>query len=431
MPNSRRVAASALALIVTACAAAACGSERPAAGPTGPAGYSQRGPISFVSGKDLSGLRVKEVAEWNASHPNEKVSIIELPEAADAQRQQFMQNAQVKSSNYTIVRLDAVWTAEFAANGWVDELPAGAVDLEGYLPQTIETVKYFGKIYGVPDATGGGLLYYRKDLLDDVGLEPPTTWAEMKKACAAIKERPGNAKLGCYSGQFQKYEGLTVNFSEAVNSAGGQVVSPDGKVSVDSPEAKRALDFLVNSFKDGTIPRGAITWQEEQGRQAFQQGELIFLRNWGYVYALAQKTDGSSKVAGKFDVAPLPGLNGPGVSTLGGNHLSISTFAQNKATAVDFINWINRPEQQKIRMLATAVPPPLESLYTDPEIVKANPFMPTLLESIKTAQPRPVVVKYGDVTLAIQDAVYSALSGNVGTAETLATLQARLEKLVS
>jgi hypothetical protein len=40
-------------------------------------------------------------------------------------------------------------------------------------------------------------------------------------------------------------------------------------------------------------------------------------------------------------------------------------------------------------------------------------------------------VKYGDVTLAIQDTVYSALNGNAGRAETLATLQALLEKLVS
>jgi hypothetical protein len=60
---------------------------------------------------------------------------------------------------------------------------------------------------------------------------------------------------------------------------------------------------------------------------AFQNGELIFLRNWAYVYRLAEKTDGSSKVAGKFGVAPLPGLNGPGVSTLGGHKLAIGTYA--------------------------------------------------------------------------------------------------------
>ena len=97
-------------------------------------------------------------------------------------------------------------------------------------------------------------------------------------------------------------------------------------------------------FADGTIPKGAITWQEEQGRQAFQDGELIFHRNWPYVYALAQKTDGSSKVAGKFDVAPLPGVAGPGVSSLGGHNFAIAANAENKGTAADFMEDDRFPE---------------------------------------------------------------------------------------
>ena len=55
------------------------------------------------------------------------------------------------------------------------------------------------------------------------------------------------------------------------------------------------MQTLTDWFKGGYIPKGAITWQEEQGRQAFQNGTLIFHRNWGYVYNLF---DGSSKVAG-------------------------------------------------------------------------------------------------------------------------------------
>ena len=88
-----------------------------------------------------------------------------------------------------------------------------------------------------------------------------------------------------------------------------------------TPEATKGLQTLVDWFKDGYIPKGAITWTEEEGRQAFQNGTLIFHRNWPYVYALAAKTDGSSKIVGKYDVAPLPGITGPGVSSLGGAQL--------------------------------------------------------------------------------------------------------------
>ena len=126
-----------------------------------------------MTGKDVSGERAKEVAAWNTDHPDEKVEMIELPEAADQQRQQLINNAQVRSDKFTVIRIDAVWTAEFAANKWVDEITNEQFPMEGYLPATIDTVTYFDKLYAVPDATGAGLLYYRKDLLDAGRSEAP------------------------------------------------------------------------------------------------------------------------------------------------------------------------------------------------------------------------------------------------------------------
>ena len=120
------------------------------------------------------------------------------------------------------------------------------------------------------------------------------------------------------------------------------------------PEATKGLQTLTDWFKDGHIPKAAITWQEEQGRQAFQKGELIFHRNWGYVYNLATKTDGSSEIAGKFDVAPLPGITGPGVSSLGGHNYAIAKNAENKGTAVDFLKFMSSKESRSRTPLATS-----------------------------------------------------------------------------
>jgi multiple sugar transport system substrate-binding protein len=122
----------------------------------------------------------------------------------------------------------------------------------------------------------------------------------MKAACDKIIPGEKNSKLACFAGQYQKYEGLTVNFDEAVHGAGGVIVGPDGKPNVATPEATKGLSTLVDWKNQGLIPKAAITWQEEQGRKAFQDGELVFHRNWGYVYNKASQTDGSSKVAGKL-----------------------------------------------------------------------------------------------------------------------------------
>jgi multiple sugar transport system substrate-binding protein len=388
-----------------------------------------RGEITLASGKDTSGNMQKIVDAWNAAHPNEKAKIVELPESADGQRQQMVQNAQVKSEAFSVLNLDVVWTAEFAANRWVVELPADQFDLDNYLDQPVSTAKYRDKLYAVPVFSDGGLLYYRKDLLAAAGLQPPKTWKELLDACAKVKALPEGATVGCYAGQFEKYEGLTVNFSEAVNSADGVVVGDDGKPNVDTPEAKKGLDNLVNGFKDGTIPRQAITYKEEEGRRAFQAGELLFHRQWPYQWALANKTDGSSQVAGKFDVAPLPGDAGPGVSTLGGHNYAISAFAKNKASALDFIKFFSNEENQRSNLLATSQAPTRSGLYDDSELTTKFPYLPTLKESIEGAKQRPSVAKYGDVTKAIQEAAYAALTGEKTSDAALADLQSKLEEL--
>jgi multiple sugar transport system substrate-binding protein len=362
---------------------------------------------------------------WNEEHPKEKVTFIQLPTDADAQRQQMIQNAQTESDAYTVLSLDGVWTSEFAAHQWIDPLPEAEFPLGKMLEPVVETAKYRDGLYGAPATSDGGLLYYRGDLLTAAGVtEPPTTWAEMRSACDEVEKLPEAKGMSCYGGQFQKYEGLTVNFSEAVNSAGGIVTDANGKPDVDTPEAKEGLDFLVDAVKDGTIPKEGITYQEEDSRQAFQSDKLIFLRNWPYVHSLL----GKSEVAEKFEIAPLPGLDGPGSSSLGGRVLSLSSFAENKATALDFIKFFSSEETTATFLKEASLAPPYAALYDDEELIKQYPYLPVLKESILRAVPRPRVVQYGDVTSAIQQEAYAALTGTKSSEQALKDLQKGLEK---
>ena len=110
-----------------------------------------------------------------------------------------------------------VWTAEFAAKGYVEAAASRPVPApRAFLKPTVDSATYFNKLYGIPITSDGGLLYYRKDLLDKYGLKPPTTFDEMKAACDKIRRGEKKTKLGCFAGQYNKYEGLTVNFDEAV-----------------------------------------------------------------------------------------------------------------------------------------------------------------------------------------------------------------------
>ncbi|WP_309504967.1 ABC transporter substrate-binding protein [Streptomyces sp. KM273126] len=410
---------------------AGCGDSGSSDSKGGPEKSNDRGPITLASGKDTTGTLQAQLDRWNKQHPDEKVTLVELPESADQQRQQFIQNAQTKSDAYSVLNLDPIWVAEFAANQWIDELPATEFPLDKMIPAVVKTGNYFGKQYAVPFNTNAGLLFYRSDLLDKTGAKPPTTWAEMKEACAKVQKLPEGKDIGCYAGQLDKYEGLTVNFSEAVASAGGEVVDAKGKATVDTKAAKKGLQFLVDGFKDGTIPKQAATYQEEDGRRAFQAGKLLFHRQWPYQWALAGAKDGSSEVAGKFGVAPLPGLTGPGKSSLGGLDLAISKFAKNKATALDFIKFFSNEANARTNLKVNSAAPPYADLYDDPALRKQFPYLATLKESLATATPRPVVVRYGDATAAIQESAAAAMSGSQPVDAALADMQKNLSAAIA
>ncbi len=381
---------------------------------------TSRGPITYVQGKDNSNVVRPLIAKWNAAHPNEKVTFKEQSDQADQQHDDLVQNFQAKNKNYDVVDVDVVWTAEFAAKGWLQPLE-GALSIKtaDLLPATVASATYGGKLYAAPQTSDGGILYYRSDLVKTA----PTTWDELMSDCSIAK----TAGIDCYAGQYAKYEGLTVNVAEAINTAGGTIVAKDGKTpTLNTPEAKKGLQRLVDAYKNGNIPSAAITYQEEQGRQAFEAGKLLFLRNWPYVYNLA-KTDGSSTVKDTMGIAPLPGNgSGPGASSLGGHNAAISVYSQHKATAHDFIAFLESSETQKFFATQGSLAPVIASVYADPTLVQKLPYLPVLLKSIKSAVPRPVSPFYPAVTTAVQDNAYAAIKGSVTVDKALTDMQAAI-----
>src|SRR5262245_66648416 len=102
--------ASSFALLAAACGG---GDNTSSSGGSSAGALEGRGPITLAGGKDTSGNLQNQLNAWNSSHPNEKVELKELPEDADAQRQQMVQNAQAKSDAYSVLVMDVVWTSEF------------------------------------------------------------------------------------------------------------------------------------------------------------------------------------------------------------------------------------------------------------------------------------------------------------------------------
>ncbi|WP_327427850.1 ABC transporter substrate-binding protein [Streptomyces sp. NBC_01236] len=368
-----------------------------------------RGPLTLATAGDLTNYLGPLLDGWNRTHPGEKVTLVELPDSADETHAQMTTDLRGGDrSRFDVLNIDVAWTSEFAAAGWISPLPRERYPLGGFLPPVVNTATYDGRLYAVPYVTNAGLLLYRKDVLAKEGVAPPRTWAELEKQAKTIAPKYG---LDGYAGQFLPYEGLTVNAAEAVYSAGGTILGDEGeRVTVNSAAAREGIGFLARGIREGWIPKEALTYKEEESKQAFQDGRLLFLRNWPYAYVSASAK--GSAVAGKIGAVPLPGPDGPGTSVLGGSNLAVNAHARHPDSAARLIAYLTSERVQRQVLTRGALPPVRADLYQDPELIREFPYLPTLRASVLAAAPRPKSPRYDQVSLAVQAVVHDALTGH-------------------
>lgn len=387
-------------------------SEAPA---SGAASGAERGPITFAMGKNDTDKITPIIEKWNAEHPDEKVTLKELAGEADDQRDTLVQSLQAGNSDYDVMALDVVWTAQFAANQWLAPLTGDlAVDTSGLLPATVESATYMGTLYALPQNTNGQLLFRNTELIP----EAPANWDALRESCEPLPE-----DKGCLTLQLSQYEGLSVNTLDAIHAWGGSLIDDEGNVTVDTPEAKAGLQALVDAYGDGTITKASTGATEEETLQAFTNEESAYAVNWPYMFDAAEDTP----VGDKFEVTPLVGPDGVGVSTLGGYNNGINAHSKNKATARDFIEYIISEESQ-MGFAEESFPPVLASIYDDESLVEQFPYLPALKESLENAKPRPVSPYYKAMTKAIQDNAYAAINGTKDVDTAVADMKAALEQ---
>ena len=392
---TRRTGAALCAIALSATALTACSDDADDsnAGSDAQSSGSDRGPITFAMGRNDTDKITPIIEAWNKEHPDEQVTLKELAGEADDQRDTLVQSLQAGNSDYDVMALDVVWTADFAANQWLEPLEGDyAVDTSKLLQATVDSATYNGTLYALPQNTNGQLLFRNVDQVPS----KPDTFADIKSACEAVEG-------DCLTTQLKQYEGLTVNTLGFINGWGGSVIDDNGEPTVESAEAKAGLQALVDAYGDGTIAKNSTAATEEETNLAFTEGKTALAINWPYMYTNAVD-------AGlNFEVQPLVGENGVGVSTLGGYNNGINVNSKHKATAKDFIEFIINEENQ-LSFAKASFPPVLASIYDDAALIEEHPYLPALKESLENAKPRPVSPFYPAISKAIQDNAYAALT---------------------
>ncbi len=259
-----------------------------------------------------------QLARFMAAHPEIRVVQRATPDAADQRHQLYVQWLNARSSEPDILQLDAIWTPEFAAAGWILDLDRFRPATGAFFPATVTANSLAGPAVRVALVRGRGHAL----LADRPDGQPPATFDELERVAIRARAQRGLRYGLVYQGA--RYEGLVTVFTEYLGGFGGTILD-GGRVTVNSPAAVEALTTMRDEiYRDGIVPPATLTWHEEESRFAFQNGEAAFMRNWPYAYALMQDS-ASSRVAGRYAVTPMPAAaGGRPTATLGGAQLAIN-----------------------------------------------------------------------------------------------------------
>ncbi|MBB5662331.1 trehalose/maltose transport system substrate-binding protein [Rhizobium leguminosarum] len=399
------------------------------------AGPIRAAEISFAAnttGKSIEFLQ-KQVAVFEKETGNH-VKLVTMPSSSSEQFSQYRLWLAAGNKDIDVYQTDVIWAPQLA-DQFID-LKEATKDVVGqFFPSIIASQTVNGRLVALPLFTDAPALFYRKDLLDKYGKQPPKTWDEMAATAKEVQDKErqaGRKDLWGYVFQGNSYEGLTCNALEWVKSSGGgQIVETDGTISINNEKAAAAIERAKSWI--GTIsPPGVLAYQEEESRGVWQTGNAVFMRNWPYAYSLGNGAD--SAVKGKFDVMTLPvaAAGDKPSSTLGGWNLAVSKYSEKQEAAIALVKFLASKDVQKARAVELSNLPTLTDLYDDKDVAAAQPFMPNWKPIFQDAVPRPSAtakIKYNEVSSKFWTAVHNTLSGSGSAAENLELLEADLTTL--
>ena len=362
-----------------------------------------------------------------------EVEMLRQPTDTDQRRQSLVTALKAGKGNPDVFLMDVAWTGQFAASDWLTDLGeyASPADLDAFFERVIREADHFeGTLIALPVYIDGGVLYYRTDLLEELGhTSPPQTWNEL----VSLSQEVGQGKKNFYGFVWQgaQYEGLICNFLEFAGSNGGGIRIEDGAAHVNSPENRKAVEFMKNLIHQYEVspPSTYTEMKEEEVRLWFQQGKALFERNWPYAWKLHQSDD--SPVQGRVGIAPLPHFeNGESKSTLGGWHVGMSKHSDNKKSAWQLIKFITSRETQTQLALELGWNPGRVDVYTDSTVLSEMPHFAELRDVFDNAIARPNVPYYSQLSTALQRNLNSALAGKKPVEEALTTAESEMTDIV-
>ena len=329
-----------------------------------------------------------------------------------------------------LLGVGAYWTSEFGEAGWLlplEDIIDPAI-LEKLNPAYLEAHSYNGHILGLGPWWGGiGGLYYRTDLLEEYGFEPPTTYDDIVEIATAITA--DNPDMTGWTWPAMNDQVLVNRWIEYLNGFGGTYFDDSGKCVMNSAEGQAALQYMVDLIDSGISPKEATTWKEEDSQVRFLSGQAVFHTGRQDMMFYLDDPE-KSEIVGKWGFIPNPAQEGGRSSGFyEGWAFSINKYSDNPEAAAKVLEIMFDFPMQKAFNLSQG---PLQAnmdVYNDPDVIANNPNMEIIAAVADTALPPIPSPLFSQMSNVISEEIHSALTGIKAPAQALDDVCARIDAL--
>ncbi len=388
---------------------------------------SERTHINILMPAPFDDATKELVKKYNRSNKsNVYLKVTRGPRETESVSDLAISSLLLGQSQYDSVLIDVTWLPKYAEAKWLSPLDSwfDQNEFNKIEKGAKRGNRYRGELYRWPFVADMGLLYWRTDLMNN----PPKSANDL---ISISKDLQGRSKIKYgYVWQGRQYEGLSCVFVELISGFGGEWITNNGQVKLNSIENKEAIRWLRTLIKEGVSPIAVTNFSEPEALQSFKSGESAFMRNWPYAWNELQKDD--SYVKGKVGVTTMISSppNNP-TATLGSWGFSIMNSSPHPKETAEVIKYLTSNESQKFLYNNYGYTPTTSNVYQDPDLEGSTQLLIQLKQGLDISKPRPMIANYAQVSNILQRHLSSILTTDVDIDKELDEAQERTTEILN
>ena len=371
-----------------------------------------------------------------------KVSWDDVPYGAFQEK--LVTEATSASDNYDLFAFTDAWGAGLKPymvplNPLLEKDDAAHLDLSDFPNAYIEASKGLdGAVYGIPLRGHPFMFFYRQDIFDELGLEVPTTWAELEEVAGVIKaEKPDMFPLSVYYGI---NAGQNTFWWEALLwSNGGDLFDENWKPIFNNEAGVEATERYISWLNDELTGPGSVAFNEQEGLEEMLQGRAAMFMGWWWMYSRLKDCERAPGVCENVGFATAPSWEGKGKPSTYGHvwPMGINKYSKNQEAAWEYMKWLHSQEVQKDIITDKSAPEVSSNVATrlsvlsDPDVNAVNDGLPAVGGAILAdARTNPIIPEWLEILSILEVGLNDMAAGGADVQSTLDQMAEDVEAIM-